>query len=94
MTDEWGAYNNLKNLGYYHSTVCHKKYFVDPRSGVNTQRIENSWLHLKKKIRNGGVTPERLEHHLAEYSWKYKQKRNNNNFFEAFLDLLKLFYGI
>lgn len=38
-TDCWKGYNNLKNMGYKHKTVDHKKYFNDPNVGVHTNTI-------------------------------------------------------
>lgn len=51
MTDCWKGYLNLEELGYTHFTVNHTYNFVDPLNGANTQKIENSWSHLKRKIR-------------------------------------------
>jgi hypothetical protein len=36
-------------------TVNHKKNFVDPTDGTNTQLIENAWARAKKnfKVKNG-----------------------------------------
>ena len=39
FTDFWSGYNNLNPLGYYYFTVNHTLNFVDPISGVNTQKI-------------------------------------------------------
>ena len=40
ITDEWKGYNDLNDLGYIRLTVNHSENFVDPITGVNTQRIE------------------------------------------------------
>ncbi|KAI4293553.1 hypothetical protein PAPHI01_2827, partial [Pancytospora philotis] len=42
-TDEWPAYKKLKELGYKHETVCHKREFVNKKNGAHTQRIESKW---------------------------------------------------
>ncbi|KAG0432702.1 hypothetical protein DMUE_5477 [Dictyocoela muelleri] len=46
VSDKWVSYNNIQNK--HRDTVNHTYNFVDPISKVNTQKIENMWLHLKK----------------------------------------------
>ncbi|XGW04613.1 hypothetical protein V3C99_015643, partial [Haemonchus contortus] len=50
-TDMWSGYDGLFNLGYTHETVSHSVNFVDPATGVHTQRIEGLWSILKDRIR-------------------------------------------
>jgi len=40
----------LSEKGYIHETVNHSKNFVDPETGVNTQRIKSLWKPLRLKI--------------------------------------------
>ncbi|XGW28134.1 hypothetical protein V3C99_008161 [Haemonchus contortus] len=69
-TEKWKGYNNLANLGYHHETVNHSEPFVDPDSGVHTQRIENFWGHLKAKIRSRhGLKGELWDDHFFEVLW-------------------------
>jgi hypothetical protein len=42
ITDCWGGYNSLKNMGYTHLTVNHSKNLVDPESAACTNTIEGS----------------------------------------------------
>lgn len=49
-TDKWRRYSNLKNTGYKHRTVNHKKHFKNPETGVHTNTIEGTWNGLKQSI--------------------------------------------
>ena len=42
-TDEWSAYPgaSIDSLMGNHCTINHSKWFVDPITGVNTQKIES-----------------------------------------------------
>lgn len=40
ITDGWAGYSSLEVLGYPHDMVNHGYCFVDPITGVNTQRVE------------------------------------------------------
>ncbi|PIO61508.1 hypothetical protein TELCIR_16968, partial [Teladorsagia circumcincta] len=50
-TDMWSGYNNLFTFGYIHNTANHGVNFVDPMTGVHTQRVEGLWSTLKERIR-------------------------------------------
>ncbi|KAK6049567.1 hypothetical protein COOONC_12928 [Cooperia oncophora] len=72
-TDMWGGYNNLANLGYNHEVVNHSANFVDPATGVHTQRIECMWSHLKEKIRRRhGLKGDLWDDHFIEVLWKWQ----------------------
>ena len=56
-TDDWAAYrrvNALPNVAA-HQVFVHGRHFVDPRTGVHTQKVESSWSSLKlgQKRRKG-----------------------------------------
>ena len=46
-TDEWRGYIGLNTVGFYHDTVNHSRYFVDPRTGARTQNIKSAWAPIK-----------------------------------------------
>src|SRR6478735_2023591 len=48
--DCWKGYNDLKNIGYKHKTVNHKKHFKDPETNVHTNTIEGTWNGLKQSM--------------------------------------------
>ena len=48
-SDQWKAYNTLSNYGFNHS-----KNFVDPSTGVNTQKIEGTWNIIKQFLDKNG----------------------------------------
>lgn len=39
-SDGWAAYKALPQQGFEHDLVVHEENYVDPTSGVHTQRIE------------------------------------------------------
>lgn len=89
-TDEWAGYINLEEIGYHHLTVNHSRYFVDPDTGANTQRIENSWCVFKKKIRSRGLT-NTMDFTLffAEFLFK---KKFEEEFLRLFLIICQILY--
>ena len=54
-----------------HGTVNHEEHFVDPVSGVHTQRVEGWWGTCKSDFRRmNGVPRERLATHLDEFLYR------------------------
>ena len=49
VTDSFKSYHGLSQLGFYHYSVNHKKFFVAPGTGAHTQRIEGAWSHIRKE---------------------------------------------
>lgn len=76
-TDKWKGYNNLKNIGYKHYTVNHKKHFKDPNTGVHTNTIEGTWNGLKQSIVPRCRTKKDLLLYLREYQWRRKNREYN-----------------
>jgi hypothetical protein len=68
VSDGWASYAGLDQLNgycYTHKVINHSKNFVDPEdSEVNTQRIENLWMLLKRFLRSRGTNK-------ARFNWEY-----------------------
>jgi hypothetical protein len=59
LRGEWKGYNGLEAIEYPHTSVCHTRHFVDPVSGVHTQKIESSWHYQKRCLTNQSYTAVR-----------------------------------
>ena len=70
ITDCWKAYGSLKDLGYEHFTVNHKKNFVDPETGANTNTMERSWRDAKAVVPRYGKNRKNYEHYLSEVQFR------------------------
>ena len=81
-SDEWRAYARLKDLGYKHETVCHKRQFVTP-DGINTNGIEGAWGRIRRSFPMHGVKKNFIHEYLWEFQWR-------TNSVHSFLDLAKL----
>ena len=67
LTDEWKGYLPLSRLGYEHFTVNHKNHFADPATGINTNRIEGVWAHMRRSFPRNGVRKRYLEQYLCRF---------------------------
>lgn len=65
-SDQWGAYNNIGELGYRHIRINHSIEFV--RDGAHTNTIEACWGRLKTKIlrMKRNVSSTKLPQYLQE----------------------------
>ncbi|ULT99105.1 hypothetical protein L3Y34_000446 [Caenorhabditis briggsae] len=73
ITDCWRGYNGLAALGYDHKTVNHSQNFVDPATGLHTQRVESLWSHLKRRIKpKCGLKGDLWDDHWFEALWHFK----------------------
>ena len=68
VSDLWGAYNTVGNLGYAHLTVNHSVNFVDPITFAHTNAVENFWMRSKFRSKKGrGTSANLLPSYLQEF---------------------------
>ena len=68
ISDQWGAYKTLKNLGYTHYSINHCENFVDVAdSNIHTQNIERLWRDVKEWVKRPGIKSKYLFQYLARY---------------------------
>lgn len=85
-TDMWKAYMGLRdNPSFEHHTVNHSLHFVDPVTGVDTNKIEATWNALKQLIRPRNRTSSGIDEHLFEFIWR---RQNNSRIWSAFLEAI------
>jgi transposase-like protein len=74
-SDTWRAYTGLATRGYVHRTVEHqKKEYVRGKNHING--LEGFFGYLKRQLASrGGVKRERLPLYLAEYVWRYNNRK-------------------
>lgn len=83
-TDCWAGYCELNSIGYFHFTVNHKTNFVDPFSGVNTQKIEGNWSVVKRWLKKKNISNRSdLFLYFAEFCFKRVFKNN------LFIEIMK-----
>ena len=85
-TDQWAAYNRLSQVGFQHGTVNHSLNFVDPETGVHTNKIESTWWAVKRSLPPTHTRKANLVNHFGEYIWRRRQRRQVS-FLKAIVDL-------
>jgi len=78
ITDEWRGYNGISALGYTRRIIKHKKQFV--KEQLYTNSVEGFWSHFKRRVRGvyTSVSPKYLNYYLAEATFKYNLRFNND----------------
>ena len=90
VSDMWGAYNALNNMGYQHLTVNHSINFVEPVTHATTNHVELVWQKAKEKNKcRFGTHRQMLDNYLAEFLW---HQRFGNNPFHHFVEHVRLVY--
>lgn len=74
-SDSWRAYTPIDQINlhprYIHKQVNHSQHFVDPVSGVHTNKVECFWKNAKTKFKTMmGVHSSTVESHLDEFLWR------------------------
>jgi transposase len=74
-SDTWRAYTGLATRGYVHRTVEHqKKEYTKGKNHING--LEGFWGYLKRQLASrGGIRRERIPLYLAEYVWRYNNRK-------------------
>jgi transposase-like protein len=89
-TDEWPAYEGIKNEVVNHETVNHR---ADEwiRGDVHTNSIENVWSLLKRSIMGSyhQVSAKHLDAYLDELEWRFNNRENPYLFRDTLLKLIK-----
>ena len=89
-TDMWAAYNQLPNqaVPYAHGRVNHTLHFVDPNTGVTTNRVEAMWSRAKDKFKasRGPTNREMVADYLAEFMWS-QRFRGESAFFNLWTQI-------
>lgn len=76
-TDEWPAYQGIKNEVVNHETVNHSvSEWV--RGDVHTNSVENVWSLLKRSIMGSyhQVSAKHLDTYLDELEWRFNNREN------------------
>ena len=78
ITDEWRGYNGISALGYTRRIIKHEKQFV--KEHLYTNSVEGFWSHFKRRVRGvyTSVSPKYLNYYLAEASFKYNLRFNDD----------------
>lgn len=93
-TDEWKGYIRLPRHGYTHGTVCHKKHYVDRKTGVHTQGGERWWRTVKLRLRCGVGNRSYQQSHLDEVAWQMMHSEDlAKTLIISFLDDVKTHLG-
>jgi len=87
----------LSEMQYSHRWVNHRRNFIDPETGANTQRVEGAWeVRIKQYLkRMRGIQKESIDSYLDEFlwrSWYFPQKPTNAEFFMGFIQGVKKYY--
>ena len=90
VSDQWGAYNRVKDHGYTHYTINHSENFVDPEDcEVHTQNVERLWRDLKEWVKRPGIKSNFLQQYLARYL--FVKAHGDQSFHQFLLFAAKLY---
>jgi len=78
-SDTWKGYTGIATKGYVHRMVEHGKGEYSDCKGTHINGLEGFWGYLKRKlVSKGGIRRERLHLYLAEYVWRYNNRKLSN----------------
>jgi len=77
-SDACWSYTGIATKGYVHRLVQHGQGQFSDRRGSHINGLEGFWGYLKRRLAaKGGIRRERLPLYLAEYVWRYNQRRQS-----------------
>lgn len=88
FTDSWGAYKQLKKLGYKHAVVNHSKFeFVDYETSASTNTAEAAFSNLKRAVRGTWrqVTEGKLQNYLNEQAFRHSYRHETDYGFDILM---------
>lgn len=75
-SDTWKGYTGIASRGYVHRLVNHKGGEYSDCKGTHINGLEGFWGYLKRRLAaKGGIRRERLGLYLAEYVWRYNNRK-------------------
>jgi len=75
-SDAWKGYTGIATQGYVHRMVEHGKGEYSDCKGTHINGLEGFWGYLKRRLAaKGGIRRERLDLYLAEYVWRYNNRK-------------------
>jgi len=75
-SDTWKGYTGIAMHGYVHRLVNHGEGEYSDRKGTHINGLEGFWGYLKRQLAaKGGIRRERLSLYLAEYVWRYNNRK-------------------
>ena len=87
------SYKCLKEEGFNHYTVNHSITFCE--NGININKIEGLWSHIKKIFKIGSSTrKELIQSYLDFFSFYSFAKYKNKSSFDLFLEIISKNYFI
>lgn len=74
-SDTYRSYTGLAAMGYVHRTVNHGEHeYAKGKNHING--LEGFWGYLKRQLASrGGIRKERIPLYLAEYVWRYNNRK-------------------
>ena len=80
---------------YAHGRVNHTLHFVDPNTGVTTNRVEAMWSRAKDKFKasRGPTNREMVADYLAEFMWS-QRFRGESAFFNLWTQIARDLYPV
>ena len=95
ITDAWGGYNNLSNLGHHHWSCNHSHAFSNPLTVVNSNLIECTFGNFNGDLtKPKGIPQSHWQRHLDAWCFKRNRNRSGKNYWRCNAIICTLDTGI